>query len=74
MKILGKDIKGDNTKTEDTVSMELGDFITLTKNTILTHFEFNILKNTFDTCTLSIVFYKSNEAHNLFTPIVEKPI
>lgn len=74
MKILGKDIKEDNTKTEDTVSMELGDFITLTKNTVLTHFEINILKNTFDTCILSIAFYESNETHNLFTPIVKAPI
>ena len=53
---------------------ELGDFISLHKDTFLTKFEMNIVANTLDRCVLRVVVYQSNKEHSLFKPLIERPI
>ena len=53
---------------------ELGDFISLNKDTFLTKFEMNIVANTLDRCVLRVVVYQSNKEHTLFKPLIERPI
>ena len=66
-----EEVGGENQRNED---VELGDFISLHKNTFLTKFEMNIVANTLDRCVLRVVVYQSNKEHTLFKPLIEKPI
>ena len=62
------------TENEEGNKEELGDFISLHKDTFLTKFEMNIVANTLDRCVLRVVVYQSNKEHTLFKPLIERPI
>ena len=51
----------ETTEDEEGNKEELGDFISLHKDTFLTKFEMNIVANTLDRCVLRVVVYQSNK-------------
>ena len=64
-----------STKNEtEGITDEVGDFITLKKDTQLTEFELSVNKNTFQKAIFRIEVYQSNKEHNIFIPLTKKPI
>lgn len=53
---------------------EIGDFITLSKDAMLTEFELSVAKNTYRKAIFRVELYQSNKEHTVFTPLTEKPI
>ena len=53
---------------------EVGDFITLKKDTQFTEFSITINKNTFNKSILRIVIYQVDKERKNFTPLLEEPI
>jgi len=62
------------TLEEDHFDGEFGDFIILEKNSIITEFELNVLKNSLEKAIFRLTFYKSSKDYNSFSTLIEKPI
>lgn len=58
----------------DGIVTEIGDFITLSKDAMLTEFELSVAKNTYKKAIFRVELYQSNKEHTVFTPLTEKPI
>ena len=59
---------------QDELGEEIGDFINLKKDTQLTEFEINILKNTCEKAILKVIICQTDKEHSHFTSLIEKPI